>query len=96
VTGGAAERPDHYLEAKQRLALFILIAEVIPLKINMGQKDRAIRMVLGIAIIVAGVVTKSWWGAVGIIPLGTSLVRWCPAYLPFGISTHRTPTDVKP
>lgn len=29
----------------------------------------------------------SWWGVVGLVPLGTGLVGWCPAYLPFGFST---------
>jgi hypothetical protein len=28
-----------------------------------------------------------WWGLVGILPLATSLMRWCPAYAPFGIDT---------
>ena len=27
------------------------------------------------------------WGLLGLWPLWTGLVRWCPAYLPFGLST---------
>ena len=57
------------------------------MKCNMGKTDRIIRVVLGLAIIGIGVYLKSWWGAIGIIPLVTSGLGWCPAYLPFGIST---------
>jgi hypothetical protein len=54
---------------------------------NMGKIDKSVRMVLGLIIIGGGIYYNSWWGAVGIIPLFTSIVSWCPAYLPFGIST---------
>ena len=27
------------------------------------------------------------WGWIGLVPLFTALVSWCPAYLPFGINT---------
>jgi hypothetical protein len=60
------------------------------MKKNMGKSDRWIRVILGLAIIAAGVYFKSWWGLIGIIPLGTSLISTCPLYLPFGISTRRT------
>ncbi|MCB2213416.1 DUF2892 domain-containing protein [bacterium] len=56
---------------------------------NMGSADRIIRFVLGVLIIAVGIYYKSWWGAIGIIPLATALIRWCPLYLPFGISTCR-------
>lgn len=59
------------------------------MKINVGGVDRTVRIVAGLAIIAAGVAFKSWWGAVGALPLLTGVVRWCPAYLPFGISTSK-------
>jgi uncharacterized protein (DUF58 family) len=59
------------------------------MKKNMGNADRWIRVILGLAIIAAGVYFKSWWGLIGIIPLATSLISTCPLYLPFGISTRR-------
>lgn len=59
------------------------------MKTNVGSADRIIRVVLGLVIIIAGVVSKSWWGALGIVPLATAAIGWCPAYLPFGISTCR-------
>ena len=54
---------------------------------NVGKIDRIIRVVLGCAIIGAGVYYQSWWGAIGVIPLFTAAIGWCPVYLPFGIST---------
>jgi hypothetical protein len=56
---------------------------------NVGSADRVARIVLGIAVLVAGSVLGSWWGLVGLVPLATGLIGWCPAYLPFGISTCR-------
>ena len=58
------------------------------MKANIGNIDRAIRIVLGLALIgatLAGLVGP--WGWLGLILLGTGIVRVCPAYLPFGLST---------
>jgi len=54
---------------------------------NMGRGDRIFRGVLGIVILGAGIFFKSWWGLIGLIPLITSIVAWCPAYVPFKINT---------
>lgn len=54
---------------------------------NVGGADRMIRILLGSAIIVVGIVMKSWWGAIGLLPLLTGVLRCCPAYMPFGLST---------
>jgi Protein of unknown function (DUF2892) len=56
---------------------------------NMGNTDRTLRFIVGFAIIAAGFYFSSWWGALGVIPLFTATTRWCPAYLPFGISTAK-------
>jgi hypothetical protein len=56
---------------------------------NMGSADRVVRGILGIAILAAGYYFKSWFGLIGLIPLATATISWCPAYLPFGISTAR-------
>jgi len=60
------------------------------MKKNMGGADRGFRFVLGAAIVGAGLYFGSWWGVVGVIPLATSLLGTCPAYLPFGFNTCRT------
>lgn len=56
---------------------------------NVGGIDRVLRAVVGLAILGAGVYFKSWWGLLGLLPLATAVVRFCPAYLPFGISSCR-------
>jgi hypothetical protein len=56
---------------------------------NVGTADRIARITVGLAAIAAGVYFKSWWGAVGLVPLATGLVRWCPLYCPFKLSTAR-------
>ena len=62
---------------------------------NMGTVDRAIRILLAI-VVAAAFFTGRIGGTVAIILgviafafLVTSLVGWCPAYLPFGISTRK-------
>lgn len=54
---------------------------------NVGNKDRTIRIAAGAGIIAIGAFMGSWWGAIGIIPIATGFMRWCPAYVPLGIST---------
>ncbi|MBU6437401.1 MAG: DUF2892 domain-containing protein [Betaproteobacteria bacterium] len=58
---------------------------------NVGSIDRGIRIAAGLVLIgltVAG--TIGIWGWIGIVPLATGLAGWCPAYLPFGLSTCKT------
>lgn len=61
------------------------------MKRNVGQMDRRARAVVGVVVIVLGLYFKSWWGAIGLVPLLTSLMGLCPAYLAFGISTCEKP-----
>ena len=59
---------------------------------NVGNLDRVLRIVAGLALIgaaLAGVIGP--WGWIGLVPLATGLVRVCPAYLPFGISSSNEP-----
>jgi len=57
------------------------------MKCNVGKADRIIRVIVGAGIIAIGVYLKSWWGAIGVIPIISAAIGWCPAYLPFGISS---------
>ncbi len=57
------------------------------MKKNVGSLDRLLRLIVGAVIIVWGVYSESWWGLVGLIPLMTGLLNWCPIYLPFNLST---------
>lgn len=55
---------------------------------NIGKTDMMLRVVVGLALIasaLSGVFTP--WGWVGVVPLATGLLRWCPAYTIFGLKT---------
>ncbi|WP_428025533.1 YgaP family membrane protein [Arcobacter sp.] len=54
---------------------------------NIGKVDKVIRIVVGVAIIAFGLVNNSWLGLIGLIPLGTALIGWCPLYCPLKINT---------
>ncbi|HED14224.1 MAG TPA: DUF2892 domain-containing protein [Gammaproteobacteria bacterium] len=54
---------------------------------NVGSMDRMLRIIVGAVIIAVGLYYKNWWGAVGLLPLLTALIGWCPPYALFGLST---------
>ncbi len=55
---------------------------------NMGSIDKTLRIIVGLVLILLVFVgPKTPWGWIGLIPLVTGLVNWCPVYLPFKIST---------
>jgi len=56
---------------------------------NVGTIDRSIRVIAGLVIIALGVIFQSWWGAIGLIPLATAAIGWCPPYALLGMSTCR-------
>jgi hypothetical protein len=58
------------------------------IKTNVGQIDRTLRIAVGsILVILAATGQVGAWGWLGVVPITTGLLRWCPAYLPFGLST---------
>lgn len=57
------------------------------MKANIGKFDKNIRLILGFVIIILGLIFEKWWGLLGLIPLITGLVNWCPLYAPFNFST---------
>ncbi|MCB1354487.1 MAG: DUF2892 domain-containing protein [Rhodobacteraceae bacterium] len=55
---------------------------------NMGTTDRAIRFIVGALLIVLAMTgTIGAWGWLGLIPLATAFISFCPAYRLLGIST---------
>jgi hypothetical protein len=63
------------------------------MKRNMGTVDRALRAVVGLGLLSLLVVLEGnarWFGLIGLVPLGTALIGWCPAYVPFGFNTCGT------
>lgn len=61
------------------------------MKANVGGVDRGFRIVAGIVLLALVFVLGEdglWlWGLIGIVPLATGLMNWCPAYSLFGMST---------
>lgn len=58
---------------------------------NVGGVDRALRAVVGLVLIALVFVgPQTPWGWIGLIPLLTAVVGFCPAYLPFGLKTCST------
>jgi hypothetical protein len=60
---------------------------------NVGGIDRAVRIVVGLALLSLLFLLEGggrWWGLIGLVPLATGALGWCPAYLPFGIKTCKT------
>jgi len=54
---------------------------------NVGGIDKVLRIVVGLAVIAWGYATQNWWGAVGLVPLLTATVNFCPLYPLLGINT---------
>lgn len=58
---------------------------------NVGGIDRIIRIVIGAALIVGAITgILGAWGWIGLVPLATGLIGWCPPYAIFGINTCNT------
>ena len=59
------------------------------MKFNMGTLDRTLRFIGGLIIMLLGYIYESWWGVVGLVPLLTAFIGWCPLYVPFKFSTKK-------
>jgi hypothetical protein len=58
------------------------------MKTNEGTLDRAVRVIAGlvlIALTLTGAI--GMWGWIGVVPVLTGLIGWCPAYRLLGINT---------
>ena len=57
---------------------------------NIGGIDRLLRTVIGLTLIaLAATGTVGWWGWLGVLPLITAAVGWCPPYSLLGWNTCR-------
>lgn len=64
--------------------------------VNEGTLDRILRAVVGVGLIsLVFVGPQTPWGWLGLVPLGTSLVGWCPLYSLLGINTCGVKTAAK-
>ena len=66
------------------------------MKTNEGTIDRALRVIAGLVLIaLAATGTVGVWGWIGIVPIATGLIGWCPAYTLLGINTCPMKSQVK-
>ena len=59
---------------------------------NIGTTERALRAVIGLGLLSLVFLLDGparWWGLIGLVPLATAAIGWCPLYVPFGFSTRR-------
>ena len=67
------------------------------MKANIGGVDRALRVLVGVTLIVLAATNQIGpWGWLGIIPALTGLVRFCPAYTLLGIRTCKLDVQQEP
>ena len=58
---------------------------------NAGTVDRALRAIVGLVLIALALTgTIGAWGWIGVVPLVTAALGWCPAYTLLGIKTCPT------
>jgi len=60
------------------------------MKANVGGVDKALRIIVGIGLLSLLFLVEGpakWWGLIGLVPLGTGLLNFCPLYGLFGLST---------
>jgi hypothetical protein len=60
------------------------------MKINVGGIDKFLRIAVGLALIAWALVGGPVWAWVGVVPLATGAIGWCPAYNLFGMNTCPT------
>jgi hypothetical protein len=55
---------------------------------NVGDLDRMLRIAAGVIILLLGAFGPiGWWGLIGLGPIATALLRWCPGYTLLGVNT---------
>jgi hypothetical protein len=55
---------------------------------NVGGIDKTLRIALGLVLLAVGAFGPlGWWGLVGLVPLVTGFVSFCPLYTLLGLNT---------
>ena len=60
------------------------------MKTNVGGVDKWLRIAVGLLLIVWAATGGPVWAWIGVVPLATGLLNWCPAYTLLGIKTCKT------
>jgi hypothetical protein len=59
------------------------------MKLNVGGADRIIRIILGLAGIGIALSGIGVWGWLGLVPLATGAIGFCPFYPMLGLTTRK-------
>jgi hypothetical protein len=59
------------------------------MKKNMGQKDRVVRAFLGVILLIYGIIFQNLVGIVGLIPVVTAIIGYCPLYEVLGVTSNK-------
>lgn len=62
------------------------------MKANVGSLDRAVRLLAGAGLLAWAATGGPVWAWIGLVPLATGLVGFCPLYRVLGICTTRSRT----
>ena len=60
------------------------------MKANVGGVDKILRIVVGLGLLSLTLILEGnarWWGLVGLVPLLTGVVNFCPLYALLGLNT---------
>lgn len=60
------------------------------MKANVGSLDKVLRIIVGLGLLSLIFILEGnqrWFGLIGIVPLVTALIGWCPLYMILGINS---------
>lgn len=87
----------HIKIARRAAVLYSIFVEpkkrgfAMKMELNMGTADRAIRAAVGVLLIALALFGQiGLWGYIGVVPLVTSILGYCPAYSLIGMNTCGT------
>ncbi len=60
------------------------------MKTNVGNADRAIRILIGMGLLAWALTTGPVWAWIGVVPLATGIFQFCPLYTVLGMNTCKT------
>lgn len=61
---------------------------------NVGGIDKTLRMIAGVVLVaLAATGVVGWWGWLGVVPLLTGSLNFCPLYPMLGINTCKVKSD---
>lgn len=62
------------------------------MKANVGSVDKWLRIVVGVLLIAWAATSGPMWAWIGVVPIATGLLNFCPLYRLIGINTCKRAT----